>query len=141
MFTQAQQPKSSSQQRNRKEEYIDYIDKAKKKLIALLKLREKLTDGNTIYHLISNFNSYISSSTEIFPYYRTNDNQYAWVQIKSKVKGFEDISDIALRLLGSATSEASCERSIKKQRLIHNKRRLKSTKELLDVRMIHNSLP
>ena len=50
------------------------------------------------------------------------------------------VADIALRLLSSATSEASCERSIKKQRLIHNKRRLKSKKELLDVRMIHNSL-
>lgn len=137
-FLQPQQ--HTTDQSQQKEPFIDYLQKAKNKLITLLKLRSHLTNGNSVHILITNFNTYINTREEIFPFYINNEKQYLWDEIRNNFKGFEDVADIALRLLSSATSEASCERSIKKQRLIHNKRRLKSKKELLDVRMIHNSL-
>ena len=51
-----------------------------------------------------------------------------------------DIADIAMRLLVSTISEASCERTIKKQRQIHSPRRLRSKKELIDARMRLSSI-
>ena len=85
---------------------------------------------------IKKFNQYVDSSEDQLEDYKLSDEDYSWLQIRFSVDGYSEIGDIALRLLSSAVSEASCERTIKKQRLIHNERRLRSKKLLLDARLI-----
>ena len=73
---------------------------------------------------------------EPFIDYISTSNNYSWIQIRMSIESFADIADIAMRLLSAATSEASCERAISRQRLIHSNRRLRSSEQLLDARMI-----
>ncbi|KAK8864778.1 hypothetical protein M9Y10_010303 [Tritrichomonas musculus] len=70
---------------------------------------------------------------EPFIDYISTSNNYSWIQIRMSIESF---ADIAMRLLFAATSEANCERAISRQRLIHSNRRLRSSEQLLDARMI-----
>ena len=91
-------------------------------------------DINKATHILS-FNRYIDEN-EIFSNYKTSENSFSWVQIRDAFPEYDIIADIALRLLSSATGGASCERTIKQQRIIQTSRRLNSHKQLLDARMI-----
>ena len=57
-------------------------------------------------------------------------------QIRNSFSEFEILADIALKLESASTGEASCERTIKRQRMTQTSRRLNSHKQLLDARMI-----
>mgnify|MGYP001043890419 CR=1 FL=1 len=114
--------------------FINYLDCSKKKLRELLKWRS--LSKKQIDICITCFNKYIDSSFEPFSSFKTSANEYSWIQIRNTVDGWNSLSDIALRLTTSGTSEASCERSIKKQRQIHTPYRMKSKKLLLDARSI-----
>lgn len=104
--------------------FTDHLQSAKKKLKELL----------------TNYNLYIETSGEIFSFLKTSKNDYSWVQIRNSIQGWKDIGDIALRLLCTCCSEASCERTIKRQRYVLDSKRLRTTDQLLDARMILNSL-
>ena len=119
------------------EPFTDYVQCAKQTLRKLLEMRKMKNEE--IERNIILFNEYIED-TNPFKDFNKADDEFSWFQIRFASDDFKDIADIALRLLSSAVSEASCERSIKKQRLIHNKRRLKSCKQLLDARLILSSL-
>lgn len=119
------------------EPFTDYIQCAKNTLRKLLKMRKLKKDE--IDRCIMFFNQYIDD-TNPFKDFNKSDDEYSWFQIRFASNEYRDIADIALRLLSSAVSEASCERTIKKQRLIHTKRRLRSFKQLLDARLILSSL-
>ena len=118
--------------------FKDYRQCAKQKLKEILNHWELSKDDITI--IVRKFNEYIDASEEELEDYKTSDNDYSWVQVRFEVEGFREIADIALRLLSSAVSEACCERTIKIQRLIHNERRLRSEKLLLDARLILSSV-
>ena len=80
----------------------------------------------------------MDANNDIFANYKTSENSYSWIQIRN-ISEFEILADIALRLLSSTTGEASCERTIKRRRLIQTSRRLNRHKQLLDARMILTS--
>lgn len=89
--------------------------------------------------IIKKFNWFVDAPEFKLEDFKTSDEDYSWLQIRKSIDGFEEIGDIALRLLCSAVSKASAERTIKKQRIIHNKRTMRSKKPLLDARMILTS--
>lgn len=118
-------------------DFINYFNSAKETLKALLK--QTGLSEERITACIQNFNIYMDTNGEIFKFLTTSEEDYSWLQINSTLPDWEEVADIALRLLNSACSEASCERMIKKQRFIHTARRLASTKQLLDARLILSS--
>lgn len=140
MFPTQKQNIDQRDQVENENSFINYFQKAKSMLCNLLQFRNRIKNESLIEDLITNFNIFVDTSNDIFKFLTTSPYSYSWVQIKSTIRGWEDIADIALRIQNSGTSEASCERSIKKQHLIHSKRRLKSKKDLLDARMIHSSI-
>ena len=91
-------------------------------------------------YTINAFNRYIDSIEDPYKKYWLNESNYSWLQIRNSDKEMNHAADIAMRLLGSALSEASCERAISKQRLIHTNRRLRSNEDLLDARRILQSI-
>lgn len=115
-------------------EFVNYLNSAKKTLETLLKQAE--VPRKKIDDCIQNFNLYMDCEKELFSFMTISKEDFSWTQIRSTISGWEDIADIALRLINSALSEASCERTIKRQRLIHTPRRLNSTKQFLDARLI-----
>lgn len=118
--------------------FTDHLQAAKNKLKELLMLRgisEKDAD-----ELITDYNAYIESSIEIFSSLKTSKNDYSWIQNRNTFQAWKDMGDIAIRLLCSSLSEASCERTIKRQRYVLDSKRLRSTQQLLDARMILNSI-
>lgn len=116
----------------------NHLDSAKECLITLLK-RRKMTASEQTY-TINAFNRYIDSIEDPYKKYWLNESNYSWLQIRNSDKEMNHAADIAMRLLGSALSEASCERAISKQPLIHTNRRLRSNEDLLDARRILQSI-
>ena len=60
---------------------------------------------------------------------------FKWNQISHEYPKFKPIADIAIRLINSVCSEASCERTLSAQKFIKNTRRMTSKKQLLDARL------
>lgn len=90
---------------------------------------------------IEAYNSYIDSPEDPYKgYHVLKNSEYSWLQIRSAFSEMQIIADIAMRLLSAALSEASCERAISKQRLIHTNRRMRSNPDLLDARRILQSI-
>lgn len=118
--------------------YKNCIESAKEMLKVLLKNRG--LDRNEIQKAIQLINAYLEEEEPFSDYIVYGTGNYSWSQIKGSSKDWQDIADIALRLHSSSTSEASCERAISRQRNIHTKKRKKSKKDLLDVRMILQSI-
>ena len=118
--------------------FVNYFESAKDSLRHILTCRG--FKSNEIEQNIMLFNKYIDSETNAFDNFKTEVNCYSWTQISYAYPELEILSDIALRLLSSATGEASCERTIKRRRLIQTSCRLNSNKELLDARMILTSI-
>ena len=114
--------------------YKNYLIGAKNMLKNFLTLRK--LPKNEVDNAIHAFNSYMDDDDEPFIDYINTSNNYSWIQIRMSIESFADIADVAMRLLSAATSEASCERAISRQRLIHSNRRLRSSEQLLDARMI-----
>lgn len=113
--------------------FQNYLQCAKNMLKVLLIQRGY--DKVQCKQIIQTFNKYIDASDEELSDFQISDDDFSWLQIRS-IDGFKEIGDIALRLINSAVSEASCERDIKVQRQIHTKRRMRSKKQLLDARSI-----
>lgn len=117
--------------------FTDHLQAAKgvlKKLLQNRGFNEKDAE-DTITH----YNGYIESCVETFSFLKTSKDDYSWIQIRNTFPTWEDIGDIAIRLLSSSVSEASCERTIKRQRYVLDCRRMRTTKQLHDARMILNS--
>ena len=114
--------------------FINYCESAKTCLLNLLKYRGIPRQERE--QIITAFNRYIDATNDVFANFMTSENTYSWVQIRNAFPEFEILADIALRLLSASPGEASCERTIKQQRLIQTSRRLNSHKQLLDARMI-----
>ena len=117
--------------------FENYFISAQTKLHEILSIRglkEKDIDEE-----IALFSNYINSSDDVFAKNHLDENNYFWENIRKSFKEWQNIADVALRILSSATSEASCERAISRQRLIHSNRRKKSKKDLLDARAILTS--
>ncbi|KAK8875502.1 hypothetical protein M9Y10_005668 [Tritrichomonas musculus] len=110
--------------------YKNYLIGAKNMLKNFLTLRK--LPKNEVDNAIHVFNSYMDDDDEPFIDYINTSNKYSWIQIRMSIESFADIADIAMRLLSAAASEASCERAISRQRLIHSNRRLRSSEQLLD---------
>lgn len=91
---------------------------------------------NEVDNAIHAFNSYMNEDDEPLIDYINTSNNYSWVQIRMSIRSFASFADIAMRFLSTATSEASCENAISKQRLIHSNRRLRSSGQLFDAQMI-----
>ncbi|MDE5599787.1 MAG: hypothetical protein K2I49_02520 [Ureaplasma sp.] len=89
-----------------------------------------------IEQVITSFNRYIDARDDLLAHYKTSENSYSWIQIRNSFPEFEILADIALWLKSASTGEASCERTIKRQRMIQTSHRLNSHKQLLDARMI-----
>ena len=118
--------------------FTNYTQCAKECLKTLLQRR----GFSTAYanETLKAFNQYIDCIREDLVGFELDKSNYSWVQIRNSIPAMSDIADIAMRLLVSTTSEASCERTIKKQRQIHSPRRLRSKKELIDARMRLSSI-
>lgn len=101
----------------------NHLDSAKVYLQTLLKKKVKMTGNEKIYSM-SAFNRYIDSSEDPYKLFHLDESDYFWLQIRRSDNEMSHIADIAMRLLASALSEASCESAISKQRLIHTDRRL-----------------
>ena len=65
---------------------------------------------------IQSYNVNIKTDGKIFKFMAKTKDDYSWVQIRSQMPQWQVIAYIALRLLNSALSEASCKRTIKRQR-------------------------
>ena len=90
---------------------------------------------------IDAYNSYIDSPEDPYKFYHVLKNsEYSWLQIRSAFSEMQIIADIAMRLLSACLSEASGERAISKQRLIHTNRIMRSNPDLLDARRILQSI-
>ena len=61
---------------------------------------------------------------------------FSWLQIKLLHHPYKGIADVALKLLNSGVSEASCERNISTQKLIFNARRRHTNKITLNARLL-----
>ena len=96
--------------------------------------------GNEKIYSMSAFNRYIDSSEDPYKLFHLDESDYSWLQIRRSDNEMSHIADIAMRLNCSTTSEASCERTIKRQRKIHSPLRMRSDPDLLDARMTLNSL-
>lgn len=127
-------PSSEDDNQTSHEDFINYLETAKNYLKYILECRN--TPKNEINQSITCFNRYIDKEEDMFNEIKTDENSYSWMQIRLAFQGFDIIADIAMRLLACATGEASCERTIKRQRLIQTSRRINSHKTLLDARMI-----
>ncbi|EAX89187.1 hypothetical protein TVAG_195630 [Trichomonas vaginalis G3] len=87
--------------------------------------------------VLSLYNTFINKESDIFENDLMDEAQnYAWEEISHRIGEKSILAEIALRLLCSSPSEATCERNIKAQRLILNVRRLRSKKNLLNSRHI-----
>ena len=89
--------------------FVNYLISAKEYLKQLLALRK--LNKQQIKEAMASFNSYIDDNEPFSDYINANEN-FSWIQIRNSVVNWTDIADIAERLLNSATSEASCERTI-----------------------------
>ena len=85
--------------------------------------------------IISKFNLYMDTA-DVFPEHRIpNEIGFSWRQIALSYSELSPIAIIAEKLLSSAVSETSCERTISSQRLINTSRRRSSTQTTLDARL------
>ena len=109
-------------------------DKAKKSLRHLLS--EQGYGKRSIDTMIKRFNWYIDTESPFPNYQVDNIVGFSWSQIGLAFPDFKPIATIALKLLNCGCSEASCERTISSQRLIHTTRRRASEKRTLDARLI-----
>ena len=111
----------------------NYCDKAKVTLSQLLEQEGYGERSREV--IITRFNWYLDSEFP-FPLHRTQDQiGFSWKQIAVSFAEFKPIAEIAMKLLSSSTSEASCERTIYAQRLIHSVKRRNSNKRTLDARL------
>ena len=115
------------------EEDIIYYDQSTNMIQRTKNYLRIIADQFHVNHssLISLFNQYLDQ--ELFQDYIIESN-YSWFQIRS-LDNWGFFADIALRLVCSPCSEASCERTISAQRLILTSRRYNSQKRLLDARL------
>ena len=111
----------------------NYCDRAKKMLFALI-IQDGYSEGSA-KTIMNRFNWFIDTEMP-FPNHRTEDQiGFSWKQIGMAFQDFKPIADVALKLLNSSTSEASCERTISAQRLIHTSRRRNVNQITLDARL------
>lgn len=102
--------------------------------------KRNITKEEKTYSLNA-YNTYIDSEEDPFKdYHMLKESNYSWLQIRNAINEMKHIADIAMRLVSSCLSEASCERAISKQRLIHTNRRMRSNPDLLDARRILESI-
>lgn len=121
------------------ENFKDYVQCAKDALHTFL-VQRGLPKEEVLF-AISTFNEYLDSPKDALEEYKYKSiDGYSWMQMKRAITGMNDVADIAMRLNCSTTSEASCERTIKRQRKIHSPLRMRSDPDLLDARMTLNSL-
>ena len=86
--------------------------------------------------MLREFNSYIDMDPP-FSEEQTSDNiGFSWEQVKLKYPSFIGIATVALKLLNSGVSEASCERTLSTQKLIYNSRRRNSKQHTLNARLL-----
>ena len=110
-----------------------YINKAKISLSKLLTQEGYQRQSHKT--LMKEFNAYLDAENP-FPHERTsNDIGFSWLQIRRVHPTCAPIANIALKLLHSGISEASCERTISAQRLIFNARRRSSDTSTLEARL------
>ena len=113
---------------------------AAKNYLEIIITRRKMT-GIQKQNSIDAYNSYIDSPEDPYKRYHVyKSSDYSWIQIRSAFNEMDIIADIAMRLLSAVLSEASCERAISKQRIIHTNRRMRSKSDLLDARRILQSI-
>ena len=113
--------------------FTTHLDSAKGKLKEILKLYNY--NDNSIKTMLRYFNNYIDEK-EPFPNFRTADLiGFSWKQIGAQCPNYEPIARVAMVLLASGVSEASCERTISAQRLIATCRRRNASKLTLDARL------
>jgi hypothetical protein len=114
---------------------ISQIDQAREFLLQVLK--QRTLSECSAKKMVGIFNDYLVAQEENIPspLFSDHDNRYNWGLMRTEAPIWRDLSEIALRLLASPCSEASCERTISTQRLILASRRLKSTKRLLEARL------
>ena len=128
---------SALTEENAKRDQFKHVKAAK---IALKKILQHRNRKKDITKQIQAYNSYLEPDTDDYGDYITLSSQYSWVQIRSEEPEMDEIGDIAMRLLSASTSETSCERAIKRQRLTHTNRRMRSKSDLLDARNILQSI-
>lgn len=114
--------------------YSNYIESAKTQLQFYMKNNMSLSDVSTQI-ILRRFNTFCDD-IDPFPQYQTDDFiGYSWNQIGLSHPDYKPISVLALKLLNSAVSEASCERTISAQRMIYTAKRRHSNKTTLDARL------
>ncbi|KAK8880387.1 hypothetical protein M9Y10_003058 [Tritrichomonas musculus] len=123
---------------NAKLNQTKHITAAKKALEQILNTRNHKNKNLTQHHLRV-YNSYLEPENDKYDIYINECLQFCWIQIRSEEENMGEIGDIAMRLLSACLSEASCERAISRQRIIHSNRRLRSKPDLLDARNILQS--
>jgi hypothetical protein len=114
---------------------ISEIDQARDFLMR--QLLQKGLNKHEAKEVVGIFNDYLIAQENRLPrsIFSAQANRYNWALMRAEYRNWRYLSDIAMRLLASACSEASCERTISAQRLILASRRMKSTKRILDARL------
>ena len=110
-----------------------YISQAKISLSRLLTQEGYQRQSHKI--LMKEFNSYLDEEVPFRNERTSNDIGFSWLQIRLIHPTFAPIANIALKLLHSGISEASCERTISAQRLIYTARRRTADTSTLETRL------
>ena len=115
-------------------EFVSSLDSAKKTLRRIL-LKNEIFSIISVDSMMKRFNQYLDM-TDPFIDEQTDDGiGFSWSQIKLTNPAYKGIAKVALKLLNSGVSEASCERTLSSQKLIYNARRRHSNKLTLNARL------
>ena len=85
--------------------------------------------------LLKYFNTYVEAKDAFPDCHCFTEIGISWIQLEDSERPYAPLAKLAQRLHASPCSEASCERTISKQRLIYTARRKRSNRDLLDARL------
>ena len=117
------------------EKFTSVLDSAKKQLRTIL-INNELYSSRSVDVMMRLFNEYLEKDDPFVKEQTTDNVGFSWLQIKLSHPPYKGIAVVALKLLNSGVSEASCERNISTQKLIYNARRRHSNKSTLNARLL-----
>ena len=112
-----------------------YLIQLKKTLRSILINNEKYS-AKSVDTMMRLFNDYLEMDNPFLNEQTLDNIGFSWSQIKLSQPYYKGIAVVALKLLNSGVSEASCERNISTQKLIFNARRRHSKQSTLNARLL-----
>ena len=85
--------------------------------------------------LLKYFNTYVEAKDAFPDCHCFTEIGISWIQLEDSERPYAPLAKLAQRLHASPCSEAACERTNSKQRLIYTARRKRSNRDLLDARL------